>query len=171
MKPLSQRLGNILIDTMVDHEDEVRAALREDRRPVSGLDDVCEALRGIVARRQRESFGLPPEPMRRHEKLVRDRIPERIRANGEPCALDQHYRKAEPEEMRELLVAKLREEISEFEAKPSGEELVDIFEAFIALALTENLDLRIIQHDAEEKRYERGGFDQRFVLFLPQNKT
>lgn len=102
------------------------------------------------------------------EKLVRDRIPNRIRATGEPCVLDQHYRKAHPEEMRDLLVAKLREEIAEFEAKPSGEELVDIFEAFVALALTESLDLRIIQHDAEQKRYERGAFEQRFVLFLPE---
>lgn len=107
------------------------------------------------------------------EKLVRDRIPERIRANGEPCEIDVHYRCAHPTEIRDLLVAKLREEVEEYIASPSMEELADIMEVVLCLAYlhhdktTRRMSERVLMQMTEEKRRERGGFWQRFVLFLP----
>lgn len=100
------------------------------------------------------------------EKLVRDRIPGIIRKSGEPCEIDIHYRKAHPEEMRDLLVAKLREEVDEYISSNSPLELADVMEAVVSLALIDGVDFDGLNQLMHEKRLERGGFFNRFVLFM-----
>jgi predicted house-cleaning noncanonical NTP pyrophosphatase (MazG superfamily) len=104
-----------------------------------------------------------------NEKLVRDRIPERIRANGELCVLDQHYRKAQPEEMRELLVAKLHEETDEIARAPSRlaivEELADLTEVIRHLGEIHGIEPVEIERARRDKSNERGSFYDRIVLF------
>ncbi|GAB2833617.1 hypothetical protein GCM10022221_35650 [Actinocorallia aurea] len=96
----------------------------------------------------------------RNEKLVRDRIPELIRASGgEP-----DIRAADPSEMRRLLLAKLWEEADEFSAEPSAEELADVLEVVRALADGIGCDLLELERVRAAKEAARGGFTEGLVL-------
>src|SRR6185437_1739141 len=93
-------------------------------------------------------------------KLVRDKIPEIIRANGEV----PYTWVAEGAEYQRLLLAKLSEEVLEFIASDSDPlELADVLEVVMALAD----DLGIGQEELErlraEKAAERGGFAKGIV--------
>jgi len=98
------------------------------------------------------------------EKLVRDRIPEIIRATGrEPIT-----RIAPIEEMPQLLGRKLVEEANEFVAKPSLEELGDVLDvADSLLAVHEGWSMADLIGLRAAKRNERGGFAGRVVLREP----
>lgn len=93
-------------------------------------------------------------------KLVRDKIPEVIRANGEVPST----RVAERAEYRRLLAAKLSEEVLEFIASDGDPgELADIMEVVLALADDLGIDRRELEKLRAEKAAERGGFSQRIV--------
>ena len=94
-----------------------------------------------------------------YNKLVRDRIPEIIRANGE----EPTTRILNNNEYLQELVKKLDEEVAEFKADLSLEELADIQEVVLALAdaiasraKLEKLRLR--------KAEERGAFKDKIYL-------
>ncbi|QNE18579.1 nucleoside triphosphate pyrophosphohydrolase [Kribbella qitaiheensis] len=95
-------------------------------------------------------------------KLVRDRIPEIIRANGEEPVV---YR-ADAEEYRRRLREKLGEEVGEFLAaggEQAVEELADVLEVVFALAADLGVDREQLERVRAEKARERGAFDQRIV--------
>ena len=98
-----------------------------------------------------------------YNKLVRDRIPEIIRAQGETPVirtLDDVAYAAE-------LARKLEEECREVIAASGGErveELADVLEVIKHLAQTENVTLEQIIALAEEKSARRGGFAKRVFL-------
>ena len=92
-------------------------------------------------------------------KLVRDRIPEIIRANGEVPAT----RVADGAEYQRLLVAKLSEEVLEFIASEDPAELADIMEVVVALADGLGIGQSGLEKLRAEKAAERGGFSQRIV--------
>ena len=96
------------------------------------------------------------------EKLVRDGIPDRIRAKGEK----PQVRVADAAERRTLLARKLVEEASEFAAGPCLEELADVLEVMRALLDEHGLTMGDVEHAAETKRRERGGFGAGYVLTL-----
>lgn len=96
-------------------------------------------------------------------KLVRDRIPDLIRAEGtEPVVTVD--RSVGP------LLAKLREEVAELEAAPDIEaqldELADVHEVFLALVrrLRGRYGLPEIIRRMHAKREQRGGFDEGLIL-------
>ena len=95
-----------------------------------------------------------------YNKLVRDKIPEMIRAQGET----PHIRILEDEEYTAHLEAKLDEEVGEFHRDRNLEELADILE--VVYALTE--DLGHTQQELEtvynRKHEARGGFRDRIFL-------
>ena len=98
-----------------------------------------------------------------YNKLVRDRIPEIIEADGHRAVTrvlrDGDYRAA--------LLAKLVEEAREAEHAPAGElagELADVWEVFQALLATLPLARRELEALAAAKRDKRGGFDSRIFL-------
>lgn len=94
------------------------------------------------------------------EKLVRDRIPEIIRAAG----LNPVVRIADVTEYRRLLRAKLVEEVDEFlRSDDDPEELADIAEVVRALAATAGLDADGLEKIRAAKAAERGGFTDRVV--------
>jgi predicted house-cleaning noncanonical NTP pyrophosphatase (MazG superfamily) len=98
------------------------------------------------------------------EKLVRDRIPEIIRAaGGQP-----ETRAADPGEHEGRLRAKLIEEAGEYIASGEPEELADILEVVHALAAIHGISPAELERRRSIKAAERGTFSQRLVLRLRQ---
>jgi len=96
--------------------------------------------------------------MQSYNKLVRDKIPEILDQKG----ISYEKRIASPEEYKQELIKKLREEAEEFTATPSQEELADIIEAIEFLKkLPEYQDVESVRLEKLEKR---GGFEQRIIL-------
>lgn len=98
-----------------------------------------------------------------HYKLVRDRIPAIITADGgQPVTRvlddDAGYEAA--------LRAKLLEEAHEAQAADAelASELADVLEVLRTLAATHQLSWEDIVSVADRKRAERGGFDNRIFL-------
>lgn len=95
-------------------------------------------------------------------KLVRDRIPDIIRANGEDPIIYQ----ADPVEYRRRLREKLLEEVDEFlNADPTSavEELADVLEVVFALAADLGTDRPTLEQLRQAKAAERGAFADRLV--------
>ncbi|GAA1825942.1 hypothetical protein GCM10009735_71450 [Actinomadura chokoriensis] len=98
------------------------------------------------------------------EKLVRDRIPEIIRAaGGRP-----ETRVADPAEHAARLRAKLVEESGEYIASGDPEELADVLEVVHALAAAHGISPAELDRLRSAKAAERGAFDERLVLRLQQ---
>ncbi|MEU5991267.1 nucleoside triphosphate pyrophosphohydrolase [Spirillospora sp. NPDC047418] len=96
------------------------------------------------------------------EKLVRDRIPEVIRAaGGRP-----ETRVADPAEHGARLRAKLVEEGGEYIASGDPEELADVLEVVHALAAAHGISPAELEHLRSAKAAERGAFSKRLVLRL-----
>jgi predicted house-cleaning noncanonical NTP pyrophosphatase (MazG superfamily) len=102
-------------------------------------------------------------------KLVRDKVPEIIRANGdEPIT-----RVADAAEYRELLRAKLIEEVNEVLAaddKDALEELADVLEVVLALAADLGPDAGRLEELRIAKAEERGGFANRIIWYGVEGK-
>ena len=95
-------------------------------------------------------------------KLVRDRIPDIIRARGGSPVV----RQAAAAEYRGLLHAKLLEEANEVLSADDGsaaEELADVLEVLAALADDLGVGLEHVQKLRDQKAQERGGFAGRIV--------
>jgi predicted house-cleaning noncanonical NTP pyrophosphatase (MazG superfamily) len=98
------------------------------------------------------------------EKLVRDQIPEIIRAaGGRP-----ETRIADSAEHAARLRAKLVEEGGEYIASGDPEELADVLEVVHALAATHGISPAELDRRRSAKAAERGAFDKRLVLRLQQ---
>jgi predicted house-cleaning noncanonical NTP pyrophosphatase (MazG superfamily) len=97
-------------------------------------------------------------------KLVRDRIPEIIRTNGEEPITYQ----ADPAEYRRRLRDKLLEEVDEFltATNPGSavEELADVLEVVYALAADLGTDQPSLNHIRETKATNRGAFTNRVIF-------
>jgi predicted house-cleaning noncanonical NTP pyrophosphatase (MazG superfamily) len=98
-----------------------------------------------------------------YNKLVRDNIPDRIRASGRSCGIavmsEAEYRKA----LLEKLVEESREAATAAgEALPT--ELADLREVFDAVLRAFGISPRAVEVLQAERRRERGGFDQRLRL-------
>lgn len=101
--------------------------------------------------------------MTEFHKLVRDRIPELIRADGRTPVV----RVLAGNELRAALLAKLGEEASEAAAAtPTDlpEELADVVEVVRALAHGAGLSLDDVLRLADDKREQRGAFEQGLFL-------
>ena len=94
-------------------------------------------------------------------KLVRDRIPEIIRASGS----EPRVRVAPPDEYADRLRAKLLEEATEFVEGGTLEELADVLEVVDTLARELGADHEQLDKVRLEERRTRGGFDRRLVWY------
>lgn len=93
-------------------------------------------------------------------KLVRDKIPDIIRADGK----DSMIRIADLEEYAARLRGKLREEVDEFLASDDDpEELADILEVLYALARQIGVSPEKVEELRAAKAAERGGFNERII--------
>lgn len=98
--------------------------------------------------------------MKTYNKLVRDKIPEIIEADGKKCDVEI----ASKEEHYELLKKKLIEETDEFLEDENLEELADVMEVLFSLAESLGYEEEDLLNKKEEKKEERGGFRVGFVL-------
>lgn len=97
---------------------------------------------------------------KKYQKLVRDKIPDIILANGEQPIVrilnDQEYLRA--------LVEKLKEEVAEFSSEPSLEELADIKEVLIALREALGAHAGELEDIRRNKAKLNGRFKKRIFL-------
>ena len=100
------------------------------------------------------------------EKLVRDKIPEIIKEDGETPKV----RIAEKDELDKLLREKIVEEAKEFLHSGDTEELVDIQEAIDALLKLRKADPALIEIQRHSKLLVRGGFTKGYVLTIDKTE-
>jgi predicted house-cleaning noncanonical NTP pyrophosphatase (MazG superfamily) len=96
----------------------------------------------------------------KHNKLVRDKIPEIIAKRGDKPVTHT----LGPDAYRQELRRKLQEEVVEFCESDKVEELADILEVVYALAAAEQVSQFQLEEIRKRKRKERGGFEQRIFL-------
>ncbi len=96
----------------------------------------------------------------KHNKLVRDKIPEIIKNNG--AVPITHI--ASNEEYQQKLKVKLQEEVSEFLEDSNEEELADILEVIYALCDLYNIDKDKLEQLRKDKAEKRGGFKDKIIL-------
>ena len=99
-----------------------------------------------------------------YNKLVRDRIPEIIRANGNKCNTEF----LEEAEYKKELQLKLKEELQEYleaqEDSHAVEELADMLELIYSLVEVHHSSIEELEEVRREKREIRGGFEERVYL-------
>ncbi len=96
----------------------------------------------------------------KYDKLVRDRIPEIIAAKGQQCATHT----ADTQEYEAKLREKLQEEVAEYLASGSEDELADILEVVHALGALAGHTHNSLEALRADKAIKRGGFTKRIVL-------
>lgn len=98
--------------------------------------------------------------MTQYHKLVRDKVPDRIAAKGEPYTM--HV--ADDAEYREKLKEKLREEVEEWVSEESLEEMADVFEVITAILECKGWTIEQIVEKQKAKRETHGGFAKKIIL-------
>ena len=95
-----------------------------------------------------------------YHKLVRDRIPEIIEADGKACT----WETLSQEEYLSLLDEKLNEELAEYQESKSLEELADLLEVMQAVVRARGWTLEQLEQLRADKAARRGGFEKRILL-------
>lgn len=99
-------------------------------------------------------------PNKAYQKLVRDRIPEIIEAEGKTCVTevlpDKQY--------LEMLDAKLIEELAEYQESKSLEELADLLEVMRAVVKARGWTWEQLEQIRVDKATKRGGFEKKILL-------
>lgn len=95
-----------------------------------------------------------------YNKLVRDKIIDIIRSNGE----NPVYHTLSDEEYLTELHKKLFEEANEFVENDDPEELADLLEVLYAIAKHKNINMQEVENIRINKRKKRGGFEDKIYL-------
>lgn len=101
-----------------------------------------------------------------YNKLVRDRIPDIIRNQGET----PHIRTLGEDEYIRALEEKLNEEVGEYHRDKTREELVDILEVVFALAEAKGCTKEELMAVYQAKHDARGGFEKRIFLISKEER-
>jgi predicted house-cleaning noncanonical NTP pyrophosphatase (MazG superfamily) len=99
--------------------------------------------------------------MNHYNKLIRDKIPDIKTQQGKK--LTYHAASTDQEFERKLL-EKFQAEIDRIKADPSPETFADILEVFEAILDFKKIDRKTILAVKENKKIEKGGFEQRIIL-------
>lgn len=95
-----------------------------------------------------------------YNKLVRDKIPEIIESKGDECTLeilsDDRY--------IEMLDKKLNEELAEYQADKTLEELADLLEVIYAVVKARGYSVEQLEKVRKEKADKRGSFEKKILL-------
>ena len=95
-----------------------------------------------------------------YNKLVRDKIPQIIKANGE----EPITRSLNSDEYKKELYRKLKEEVAEFLEDENIEELADILEVIHGILNSRQTSFEDLEKIRQAKREKRGGFEGRVFL-------
>lgn len=95
-----------------------------------------------------------------YNKLVRDRIPEIIEADGKICV----YEILSDEDYVYLLDQKLNEELAEYQESKSLEELADLLEVVQAVVKARGWTLEELEQVRADKASKRGRFEKKILL-------
>ena len=98
--------------------------------------------------------------MKQYNKLVRDRIPEIIKADGKTCVCET----LSDEDYLYLLDQKLNEELAEYQESKSLEELADLLEVMQAVVKARGWTLAELEQLRADKAARRGGFEKKILL-------
>lgn len=105
-----------------------------------------------------------------YHKLVRDAVPDIIRRNGDVCDIEILSEDAYQQALRD----KLREEAQEV-ATAEGDalvtELADLYEVIDALMGSYGISAESVHARQQQKRIQRGGFEQRILLVRTHHNT
>jgi predicted house-cleaning noncanonical NTP pyrophosphatase (MazG superfamily) len=95
-----------------------------------------------------------------HNKLVRDKIPDMIEKSGRKA---KYYVLSE-EEYLAALDKKLFEEVNEYQADKSLEEMADVLEVLYTICKARGYSVEELEGKRVEKLIHRGGFDKKLFL-------
>ena len=98
--------------------------------------------------------------MKVYNKLVRDKIPDIIEADGKSCKT----RILSDEEYIAALEEKLNEEVAEYQADKNLEEMADVLEVLQAICKARGYSLEELEALRAKKANERGGFADKIFL-------
>ncbi|TAN68885.1 phosphoribosyl-ATP pyrophosphohydrolase [Paraclostridium sordellii 8483] len=98
--------------------------------------------------------------MKVYDKLVRDRIPEIIEASGNKCEIEV----VSDEVALEYLYKKLNEEVGELLEDKNLDEIADCLEVLFAIGAKYGYSEQDILGKRNEKRLNRGGFEDNLLL-------
>jgi predicted house-cleaning noncanonical NTP pyrophosphatase (MazG superfamily) len=96
----------------------------------------------------------------KYHKLVRDRIPEIIEKDGKTCRVVV----LDDKEYFGCFKRKIGEELKEYQADFSMEELADMQEVINAIVKANGLSKEQFDALREKKRLSNGGFDKKLML-------
>ena len=96
----------------------------------------------------------------KYSKLVRDRIPEIIKASGKSCVTEI----LSDEAYLRLMDAKLDEELAEYHSDQNIEELADLLEVIYAAAMARGYTLEQLESVRAAKAEKRGAFANKILL-------
>ena len=99
-------------------------------------------------------------PTKAYHKLVRDRIPEIIEADGKLCVCET----LTDEDYIHLLDQKLNEELAEYQESKSLEELADLLEVVQAVVKARGWTMEDLEQARADKASKRGGFEKKILL-------
>ena len=97
---------------------------------------------------------------KQYQKLVRDRIPEMIEADGKTCVCET----LSDEDYIAFLDQKLNEELAEYQESKSLEELADLLEVMQAVVKARGWTLEELEQVRSNKAAKRGGFEKKILL-------
>ncbi len=95
-----------------------------------------------------------------YNKLVRDKIPEIIEADGKTCKIEV----LSDEDFLKALDAKLDEELAEYHKDQNIEELADLLEVIYACAEMRGCSKAELEKARLMKAEKRGGFKKKIFL-------
>lgn len=95
-----------------------------------------------------------------YNKLVRDKIPEIIEADGKTCKTEI----LSDEKYLEMVDAKLDEELAEYHKDQNIEELADLLEVLYAAAKARGYSLEELESVRQKKVDKRGAFEKKIFL-------
>jgi predicted house-cleaning noncanonical NTP pyrophosphatase (MazG superfamily) len=96
-------------------------------------------------------------------KLVRDRIPDIIRAEGRTCVVETLNGLAYVAALRDKLIEEANEVAAASEPELAA-ELADVLEVLEALAAASGVSMTTVRQMQQQRRDERGGFERQIWL-------
>ena len=96
----------------------------------------------------------------KYNKLIRDLIPDIVRAKGQICITEV----LSEEKYLEMIDAKLDEELAEYHKDQNLEELADLMEVIYAAAEARGYTREQLEHVRAAKETEKGAFRKRLLL-------